>query len=104
MPIDPDFKTKRKKVETHSGHDVWGPVDPPKVLGIHGTDVSVDWDVCNGDGICAEVCPVNVFDMMDIPPGHPTSEKKSDPAREPDCIKCLACEINCPTKAIRIEK
>jgi NAD-dependent dihydropyrimidine dehydrogenase PreA subunit len=103
MPIDPDFASKRKKAGTHSGHDVWGPVNPPKVLGIHGTSVAVDWDVCNGDGICAEVCPVNVFDMVDVK-GHPTSDKKSDPAREPDCIKCLACELNCPTQAIKIEK
>ena len=66
MPIDPDFSSKRKKAGTHSGHDVWGPVDPPKVLGIHGTSVAVDWDVCNGDGICAEVCPVTVFDMVDV--------------------------------------
>ena len=103
MPIDRDFKSKRKKTGTHSGHDVWGPVDPPTVLGIHGTDVSVDWDVCNGDAICSEVCPVNVYDMVDVK-GHPTSSRKSDPVREPDCIKCLACEMNCPTKAIRIEK
>ncbi|MFQ6129745.1 MAG: ferredoxin family protein [Candidatus Hadarchaeaceae archaeon] len=103
MPIDPDFKTKRKKVGTHAGHDVWGPVNPPKVLGIHGSVAAVDWDICDGDGICQEVCPVNVFDLVDSP-GHPTSEKKSDPAREPDCIKCLACELNCPTKAIVIEK
>ena len=104
MPIDPDFKAKRKKTGTHSGHDVWGPVNPPKELGIHGNDVAVDWDSCDGDGICADVCPVNVFEMVDIPPGHPTSKKKSDPVRESDCIKCLACEMNCPTKAIRIEK
>lgn len=103
MPIDPDFKGKMKVVEKHSGHDVWGPVDPPKKLGIHGSNVCVDWDTCNGDGICVEVCPVNVFDMVDTP-GHPLSEKKSDPAREPDCIKCLACEASCPTQAIKIEK
>lgn len=103
MPIDPDFKSKMKKVGTHSGHDIWGPIDPPKKLGIHGSKVSVDWDSCNGDRICEEVCPVNVFDIVDTP-GHPTSEVKSDPTRELDCIDCLACEINCPTKAIKIEK
>ena len=103
MPIDPDFKTKRKVVGTHSGHDVWGQVEPPKILGIHGTNVSVDWDVCNGDGICADVCPVSLYDLLPVE-GNPISNRKSDPAREPDCIKCLACEINCPTKAIRIEK
>ena len=103
MAIDPDFKSKMKKIDTHSGHDVWGPIDPPKKLGVHGSVVSVDWDSCNGDRICVGVCPVNVFEMVNTP-GHPTSEEKSDPVRESDCIKCLACETNCPTKAIKIEE
>ncbi len=102
MPIDQDFKNTRKKSGSHSGHDVWGPVNPPKVLGIHGSIVAVDWDICDGDAICVDVCPVNVFEMVDSP-GHPTSEKKSDPARDSECIKCMACETNCPTSAIKIE-
>ena len=103
MAIDPNFKGNMKKIGEHSGHDVWGPINPPKRLGVHGSTVAVDHDSCNGDGICVEVCPVNVFDMIDTP-GHPTSDKKSDPAREQDCIKCLSCEMNCPTKAILIER
>jgi len=101
LPIDPDFQKKRKIVGQHNGHNVWGPVEPPTKLGIHGTNVAVDWEVCTGDGICIEVCPVSVFDWADSP-GHPTSEKKSDPAREKDCIQCLACETQCPTQAIKI--
>ncbi len=101
MPIDPDFQKNRKIVGKHQGHDVWGPVEPPRRQGIHGTKVAVDWDTCNGDGICIDTCPVNVFEFADVP-SHPTSEKKSDPAREPDCIMCHACEIQCPTKAIKI--
>ena len=101
MPIDPDFKKTRTQTGEHNGHKVWGPVQPPAKLGIHGTDVAVDWDVCTGDGICLSVCPVTLFDWADSP-GHPLSEKKSDPAREVDCIKCLACQTQCPTGAIKI--
>jgi NAD-dependent dihydropyrimidine dehydrogenase PreA subunit len=101
LPIDPDFQKNRKVVSQHNNHNVWGPVEPPTKLGIHGTNVAVDWDICTGDGVCIEVCPVTLFDWGDSP-GHPTSEKKSDPARESDCIQCLACETQCPTQAIKI--
>ncbi len=101
MPIDTDFQKKRSVTGNHEGHDVWGPVEPPGKLGIHGTNVAVDWDVCTGDGICISVCPVALFDWADTL-GHPSSEKKSDPVREKDCIQCLACETQCPTKAIKI--
>jgi NAD-dependent dihydropyrimidine dehydrogenase PreA subunit len=101
LPIDPDFQKKRKVIGQHNDHNVWGPVETPTKLGIHGTTVAVDWDVCTGDGVCIELCPVTLFDWADSP-GHPTSEKKSDPAREKDCIQCLACETSCPTQAIKI--
>jgi len=101
LPIDSDFQKNRKVVDEHEGHDVWGPVEPPKKLGIHGTTVAVDWDVCDGDGVCVEVCPVAVFELVDTP-GHSTSDQKSDPVREADCILCLACEAQCPTQAIKI--
>ena len=101
MPIDFDFKEKRKVVGEHNGHKVWGPVEPPTKLGIHGTNVAVDWDSCNGDGVCVDACPVSLFDMVDTP-GHPLSDKKSDPAREEECIQCQVCESSCPTVSIKI--
>jgi len=101
LPIDPDFKNKCKVVGQHNGHNVWGTVEPPTKLGIHGTIVAVDWDLCEGEGTCLEVCPVTLFDWAETP-GHPVSEKKSDPARESECIQCLACEVQCPTQAIKI--
>jgi len=100
MPIDPEFM-KKPKAGTHNGHDVRGEVNPPEKLGVHGTQVAVDHDVCNGDAICVSVCPVNVFEMIDTP-GNPISEQKSDPVNEPECIFCRACEVNCPTQAIKI--
>jgi len=101
LPIDPDFQSKRQVAGEHSGHKVWGPLEPPTKQGIHGTNVAVDWDVCTGDGVCINVCPVSLFDWGEAS-GHPISEKKSDPTRETDCIQCLACETQCPTQAIKI--
>ncbi|MDY6764607.1 MAG: ferredoxin family protein [Halobacteria archaeon] len=102
MPIDPDFESNREIVDTHEGHDVWGPVDPPEKLGIHGTRVAVDFDICIADGACLEDCPVDVFDWLDSP-DHPESDKKADPAREADCIGCYLCEDVCPVDAIKVK-
>jgi len=101
LPKDPKSKKKRKVVGQHQDHDVQGLVKPPVKLGVHGTNVAVDWELCTGDGICIDVCPVSVFEWADSP-GHPTSQKKSNPIREKDCIQCLACETQCPTHAIKI--
>ena len=97
LPIDPDFQTNRKPTSEHNGHKVWAAPEPGK-LGIHGTYSAVDWDVCVGDGVCIDVCPVSLYDWGATPGG----EKRSDPAREKDCIQCLACETQCPTQAIKI--
>ena len=91
----------RKKVGKEKGITIWGPVDPPEKLGIHGTGVAVDWDICTGCGVCLEVCPLQVYEWVETS-GHPTSEKKAFPAREPDCVQCYKCETQCPTQAIRI--
>lgn len=101
MPIDPDFQKKRKKVSKVEGMAIWGPVDPPKKLGIRGTNIAVDWDICTGCGICLEVCPVHMYNWRETP-GHPTSEKKAFPARASDCVFCYKCENQCPAQAIRV--
>ena len=83
------------------GIAIWGPVDPPERLGIRGTRVAVDWDICDGCGICIEVCPAQLYEWMETS-GHPTSEKKAFPARELDCVQCYACEKRCPAQAVRV--
>ncbi len=88
-------------VSEHVQHDVRGKVDPPSKLGIHGTEVAVDFDICVADGVCLSVCPVNVFEWMETP-GHSASIRKSDPVREADCVFCRACEVQCPVLAIKI--
>ena len=101
MPIDPKFQKNRKNVGQEKNIAIWGPVDPPEKLGIRGTYVAVDWDLCTGCGTCLKVCPQQVFEWVETS-GHPTSEKKAFPAREPDCVQCYKCETKCPMQAIRI--
>ena len=100
-PIDAEFKTKRQVAGMYQGIKVWGPVDPPGQLGIWGTEVTVDFDICIADGACIEACPVNVFEWLDTP-GHPASEKKPFMIREKDCIFCMACENVCPPQCVKI--
>ena len=100
-PIDPEFKSKRQVTGAFQGIKVWGPVDPPGQLGIWGTEVTVDFDICVADGACIEACPVNVFEWLDTP-GHPASEKKPFMIREKDCIFCMACENVCPPQCVKI--
>ncbi|AAK41959.1 Ferredoxin (Amino-end fragment) (zfx-2) [Saccharolobus solfataricus P2] len=50
MGIDPNYRQSRQVVGEHEGHKIYGPVDEPKVLGVHGTIVGVDFDVCIADG------------------------------------------------------
>lgn len=101
MGIDANFKDSRPEAGECNGHKIWGPEEKPAKLGIHGTAVAVDFDLCVADGACLDACPVNVFEWMDTP-GHAASEKKADPSKEADCIFCMACESVCPVEAIKI--
>src|SRR5215467_3202365 len=100
-PIDPGFKSSRQVVGSYQGIKVWGPVDAPGQLGIWGTEVTVDFDICVADGACIEACPVNVYEWLETP-GHPASEKKPFMIREKDCIFCMACENVCPPQCVKI--
>ncbi|QCC46487.1 4Fe-4S dicluster domain-containing protein [Halobellus limi] len=117
MGIDPNFDSNREKVgeeeleelrssasqtEFGEGVDVWGPVEPPEKLGIHGTHVAVDYDLCVADGACLENCPVDVFTWVETP-DHPESERKVEPTREDQCIDCMLCVDICPVDAIDVD-
>jgi NAD-dependent dihydropyrimidine dehydrogenase PreA subunit len=96
-------------------------------LGITGTMVANDWDVCVADGACIEACPVKIFqwyrtdkDISGIKavkdttswPGTGTTEKeerldftdKADAIREHDCIWCMACVSVCPPLAVLVDQ
>ena len=53
--------------------------------------VKVDNSKCDGDGVCADSCPVNVFEIQN---------GKAVPVNESECIDCQACVEACPQKAI----
>jgi len=101
LPVASDFQKKSKKVGKEKDTAIWGPVNPPKKLGIRGTYVAVDWDICEGCGTCLEVCPMHVYELT-VTLGHPVSEKKAFPARESKCVQCYQCEKQCPVQAIRV--
>jgi len=96
-------------------------------LGITGTMVANDWDVCVADGACIEACPEQIFQLYrtdkDISgikavkdttpwPGVGTTEKeerldftdKADAIREHDCIWCMACVSVCPPLAVLVDQ
>mgnify|MGYP002760786252 FL=1 len=102
MGIDPHFTSTREQAGTEGGLRVWGEQDPPVRLGIHGTHVAVDYDICVADGACLRDCPVDVFTWVDTP-GHPTSERKVEPTREDQCIDCMLCVDICPVDAIDVD-
>ncbi|HEY4704770.1 MAG TPA: ferredoxin family protein [Thermoplasmata archaeon] len=129
-PIDPDFLSKPDEYPQtgeHNGHKVFaegiqkmdlsGKPYPTK-QGVHGSHVAVDFEACVADGVCMDVCPVDVFEWQLNPGRKGTGNDKvldkggdeygtwrtdkSEPIRESDCIDCMACESACPTKAIKI--
>lgn len=54
--------------------------------------VEIDYNKCNGCGLCVAGCPVNMFEMIDAKP------QRTKPIE--DCILCAECFHNCPVAAI----
>lgn len=64
--------------------------------------VKVDWKKCQGYTICVGVCPVDIFEMQDLP-DYPDTPK-AVPVREKDCTLCMACVEQCPVEAITVKE
>ena len=57
--------------------------------------VTVDKDKCTGDGECADVCPVDVYKLI---------EGKAEPVNEDECLGCESCIEVCEFDAITVEE
>lgn len=51
-------------------------------------------ELCNGCGMCANVCPHGVFEV---------NARKVTIVRAQSCMECGACQLNCPTGAVTVE-
>ena len=56
-------------------------------------EIKIDVEKCDGCGTCVDVCPVEVFEI---------SEGKSVVVNLDECLVCMACEVQCPNRAIEI--
>lgn len=57
----------------------------------------VDLESCNGDGICADVCPENALEM--VAGKVATVEERAD-----SCLSCGQCVAVCPTESLQLAK
>ncbi len=55
--------------------------------------VEVDKEKCAGDEECVEVCPTDVFEMVD---------GKADPVNIDECLGCESCIEVCEEDAITV--
>ncbi|MCP5119357.1 MAG: 4Fe-4S dicluster domain-containing protein, partial [bacterium] len=57
----------------------------------------VDLETCKGDGICADVCPENVLEILD-------RKAATVESRAGHCILCGQCVAVCPNDALQMPK
>ncbi len=60
-----------------------------------GWNVNIDADKCTGCGECVDICPVEVYEMVD---------GKSDPVKAEDCLGCESCIEVCEFDAVSVEE
>jgi NAD-dependent dihydropyrimidine dehydrogenase PreA subunit len=58
------------------------------------TTLQLNRDLCVGCGICTQVCPHTVFEMVD---------GRAAVVDRDGCMECGACTLNCPVAAIAVD-
>ena len=56
--------------------------------------LKLDRDKCTGCGLCAEVCPHEVFQI---------ENRKATISDRDACMECGACAMNCPASALSVQ-
>ncbi len=64
--------------------------------------ITIDLELCDGEGDCVAVCPSNVY-RIEPNPDYGGSLKSVAAAPE-ECILCMACVTACPKQAITVEE
>lgn len=75
----------------------------------------INWNKCDGCGICVEICPENVLELQELSQENYKKLKwhgklkakakgnlRSNVINEFDCIGCEICVDNCHEKAIKL--
>jgi ferredoxin len=62
-------------------------------MGLH----LVDPEICKGEGICVDICPESVLEILD-------GKAATVESREGTCILCGQCVAVCPTEALQMPK
>ena len=63
---------------------------------IKDTNIFIDKELCNGCGVCGEVCPFGLPQA-----NHSGKFEITEPE---SCTQCTACKRNCPTQAIILQE
>lgn len=58
-------------------------------------EVVIDYELCDGDGLCVENCPNEVLDIID---------DKAHVIDHEFCGECYYCESVCPNNAISVHR
>ena len=64
--------------------------------------ITIDLDLCDGEGDCVAVCPTNVYKIE--PNADYDGALKSVAMSPDDCILCMVCVSACPKQAITVEE
>lgn len=74
--------------------------NPPIRSGLMDLKVRIDYERCEGEGLCVDLCPVGTLKIKTI--SEQLTKTTTIVADDKSCILCRICEVNCPNQAIKI--